>query len=100
VVWPNSKAYFFRGAQYIRYDIAKDKADPGYPRAIAGAWPGFPASFAAGVDAAVVWNNGKAYFFKGSDYIRYDIAADKTDAGYPKPIKGNWPGLFEKDLGA
>jgi hypothetical protein len=100
VVWPNSKAYFFKKAQYIRYDIAKDKADPGYPIAIAGNWPGFPANFAAGVDAAVVWNNGKAYFFKGSDYIRYDIAADKTDAGYPKPIKNFWPGLFEKDLGA
>lgn len=93
VVWPNGKAYFFRGSQYIRYDIAKDKADPGYPADIKGGWPGFPSSFAAGVDDAVVWNNGKAYFFKGSEYIRYDIAADKTDPGYPQPIAGNWRGL-------
>jgi hypothetical protein len=100
VVWPNGKAYFFKGSQYIRYDIATDKADSGYPKAIQGNWPGFPASFAAGVNVAVVWNNGKAYFFKGSEYIRYDIATDKTDAGYPKPIKGNWPGLWEKDIDA
>lgn len=93
VVWPNGKAYFFRGSQYIRYDIAKDKADPGYPADIKDGWPGFPSSFAAGIDDAVVWNNGKAYFFKGSEYIRYDIAADKTDPGYPQPIAGNWRGL-------
>jgi Hemopexin/Astacin (Peptidase family M12A) len=98
VVWPNGKAYFFKGPQYMRYDIATDRVDSGYPRAIQGSWNGFPASFAAGVNAAVVWNNGKAYFFKGSEYIRYDIATDKMDAGYPKPIKGAWTGLFEKDI--
>jgi len=93
VVWPNGKAYFFRGSQYIRYDIAKDKADPGYPADIQNGWPGFPASFAVGVDDVVVWNNGKAYFFKGSEYLRYDIAADKADSGYPQPIAANWRGL-------
>lgn len=101
VVWPdNGKAYFFKGSQYQRYDIAADKVDTGYPKPISGNWPGFPASFAAGINAAVVWNNGKAYFFKGSEYIRYDIATDKVDAGYPKPIAGNWPGLFTSDLDA
>ena len=100
IVWPNSKAYFFKGSQYMRYDIAADKVDPGYPAAIAGNWPGFPASFAAGVNAAVLWNNGKAYFFKGSEYIRYDIAADKVDPGYPAAIAGNWPGLWADNIDA
>jgi Hemopexin len=93
VVWPNGKAYFFRGSKFVRYDIATDKADPGYPADIRGRWPGFPPSFAAGIDDVVVWNNGKAYFFKGSEYIRYDIASDKTDPGYPQPIAGGWRGL-------
>jgi hypothetical protein len=100
LVWNNGKAYFFRGGEYIRYDIATDKADAGYPHPIAGNWPGFPASFAVGVDAAVMWNNGKAYFFKGSEYLRYDVATDRVDAGYPKPIQGNWPGLFSSSIDA
>ena len=101
ICWPgNGKAYFFKGDQYLRYDIAADKTDAGYPRPIAGNWPGFPADFAAGVQAAAVWNNGKAYFFKGSQYLRYDIAADKVDAGYPKPIAGNWPGFWPGGLDA
>jgi Hemopexin/Astacin (Peptidase family M12A) len=100
VVWPNGKAYFFRGPNYMRYDIATDKVDSGYPKAITGNWPGFPAGFAAGINAAVVWNNGKAYFFKGSEYIRYDIATGKVDSGYPKAIAGNWPGLWASGIDA
>jgi Hemopexin/Astacin (Peptidase family M12A) len=100
IVWPNSKAYFFKGSQYTRYDLATGRADIGYPKNISSSWPGFPANFAAGINAAVILNNGKAYFFKGSEYIRYDIAADKTDAGYPKPITGNWKGLWADNLDA
>ena len=99
-VWNNGKAYFFKGTQYIRYDIKTDRVDVGYPKPIANNWPGFPPAFAAGIDAAVVWNNGKAYFFKGANYIRYDIKTDKVDADYPKPIAGNWPGLFTSGLDA
>jgi hypothetical protein len=99
-VWPNGKVYFFKGSKYDRYDVAADKVDAGYPKNIAGNWPGFPATFAAGVDAYVMWDNGKAYFFKGTKYIRYDVAADTVDAGYPKPIAGNWPGLFTSNIDA
>ncbi|MFF3190994.1 hemopexin repeat-containing protein [Streptomyces misionensis] len=45
------------------------------------------------IDAGVVWPNGKAYFFRDREYMRYDIAADKVDPGYPLPIGSNWPGL-------
>lgn len=96
----SGKAYFFKGNQYLRYDIKADKTDPGYPRPIAGAWPGFPASFNAGVDADLAWNNGKVYFFKGSQYIRYDVAADRVDPGYPKPIAGIWRGLWTDNIDA
>jgi hypothetical protein len=98
IEWPNGKAYFFRSSEYERYDVAKDRVDPGYPAQIAGNWPGFPASFASGIDAGIVWPTGKAYFFKGSEYIRYDIATDRVDAGYPAPIEGNWPGLWSNNI--
>ncbi|MET0789210.1 MAG: hemopexin repeat-containing protein [Cellulomonas sp.] len=101
--WGNGKVYFFSGAQYYRFDVLLDAVDPGYPRAIAGAWTDAASSaFDSGIDAAVNWGNGKAYLFKGGQYIRHDIAADTLDPGYPKPIKGNWPGvdgtIFEKDV--
>lgn len=96
VNWGNGKAFFFRGSQYVRYDIAADHVDPGYPLPIAGNWPGFSeAGFGGGVDAAVNWGNGKAFFFRGGQYVRYDMAADSIDPGYPLPIAGNWPGFSE-----
>jgi hypothetical protein len=95
VVWNNGKAYFFKGSQYIRYDIAADRADVGYPVPIAGNWPGL---WSSNIDAAVRWTNGKAYLFKGSEYIRYDIATDRADAGYPAPIRRNWPGLDDAPI--
>jgi hypothetical protein len=98
--WPNGKAYFFRGSTYVRYDIAAGKVDGGFPRPIAGNWKGLPASFTAGIEAAVVWDDGKVYFFKDAQYVRYDIAANTADAGFPKPIAGNWPGLFSADVDA
>ena len=97
IVWNNGKAYFFRGSQYIRYDIANDSVDAGYPKSTAANWGNWPATWTS-IDAAVMWNNGKAYFFRGSEYIRYDVANDSVDAGYPKPIAGNWPGLFTSNI--
>lgn len=83
LVWNESKAYFFRGNKYVRYDIAADRADEGYPQSISSGWAGV---FESDLDAAVVWPNGKAYFFKGDEYTRYDIAADRGDEGYPQSI--------------
>ena len=99
VNWGNGKAFFFRSNQYIRYDIASDKTDSGYPLPIAGNWPGFSeAGFAGSLNAAINWGNGKAFFFRGDQYLRYDVLADKADDGYPAPIAGNWPGCAEAGL--
>jgi hypothetical protein len=95
--WGNGKAYFFRGAQYVRYDIATDQVDAGYPASIAGNWGNWPASWTS-VDAVVRWNSSKVYFFRGAQYLRYDIATDTVDAGYPVSITGNWPGLFSSNI--
>lgn len=50
--------------------------------------------------SVVVWNDEKAYFFLGSQYVRYDIEADKPDEGYPKSISSGWPGVFKQDIDA
>jgi hypothetical protein len=92
--WGNGKAYFFRGGEYARYSLDSSKTDPGYPKPIDEQnWPGLP--WHDGIDTVVNWGNGKAYFFRGGEYVRYDIAKDHADPGYPKPIdEQNWPGLL------
>lgn len=95
VNWGDGKVYFFKGGNYLRYNIAEDGVAPGYPRSIAGNWPGFPRAWSSGIDAAVNWEQGKVYFFKGDRYLRYDIAQDRVDAGFPRPVAGNWAGFAE-----
>src|SRR5262249_51413420 len=45
-------AYFFKGSDYVRYDIANDSVDFG-PSPIAQFWPALPAAFTSNLDAAV-----------------------------------------------
>jgi hypothetical protein len=98
IVWPNGKAYFFKGDKYVRYAINPEGIDPWYPKKIQDQWPGL---WDCDIDAAVVWNDSTAYFFKGAEFIRYSIK-DKEGAqsGYPKRIKESWPGLWERDIDA
>jgi hypothetical protein len=87
--------HVFRGSDYYRYDIAADRVASGYPQSIAANWPGLE-KFAGGardIDAAFEAGNGKVYFFKDAQYLRYDLAARSADPGYPAPIAGSWPGL-------
>jgi hypothetical protein len=74
------KAYFFRDQWYVSYDWKSDR--PGQRRLIAQ-WDrarGFP--FPNGIDAALNGQGayeGKAYFFKGDKYARYDWKSDQFD---------------------
>ena len=90
-VWPNGKAYFFHGVRYIRYELARDSADPGYPKPIAPNWKGL---WPEGIEGAFLGSDGAAYFFKGTEYIRYDLARYEAEAGYPRPIEERWPGVL------
>jgi matrix metalloproteinase-14 (membrane-inserted) len=91
VNWGNGKVYFFKGGEYVRYDVKADRVDPGYPKPInSETWPGLP--WRDGVDAVVNWYNGKVYFFRGGEYVRYDVKADRVDPGYPKSLS-NWSGV-------
>ena len=93
--WGFGKSYFFYADEYVRYDIRADAVDPEYlppnPRPkTAPAWGGLPARF----DALVNWSNGKLYAFAGPLYFRYDITTERVDAGYPRPVVGNWAGVW------
>lgn len=96
--WPGNKIQFFlSNGQYIRYDLTRDSADEGYPREITNtSWPGVML-YREDITGVVNWENGKAYLFlQTGKYLRYDIAADRVDDGYPKPFdRVNWPGLAD-----
>lgn len=102
-----STGHVFRGGNYYKYDITADRVATGYPQPIASNWTGLD-KFVGGardIDAAFNAGNGKAYFFKGSQYIRVSLATRSADSGYPASINGNWPGLEKfaggaKDLDA
>ncbi|BAZ49247.1 hypothetical protein NIES4103_18580 [Nostoc sp. NIES-4103] len=86
----NGKVFFFKGNQYIRYDLDRNRANEGYPYPIGETtWPGLE-PFADGIDAVLNAGNGKAYFFKGNQYIRYDLNRDQADEGYPYLIRDHW----------
>ena len=100
VNWGDGSVFFFKGPNYLRYDMAADQVpvvDPPYPRKIIDNWPGWPSSFASGVDAAVNWGDGTAFFFKGLQYLKYDMAADRVavvNPPYPLDIAPTqWPAL-------
>jgi hypothetical protein len=89
---PNGKTYVTKGGQYVRYsDPGANTVDAGYPKPIAGNWGNLPPAFLTGFDSMTTLPNGKTYVTKGSEYVRYsDAGASTIDAGYPKPITGNW----------
>lgn len=96
------KGYFFIGDKYYRFDWNNDSMDEGYPGDLS-AW-GFPSSFSSGIDGAVNGKasyKGKAYFFKGNQYIRYDWKADAVDSGYPQNLSA-WklPAPFSSGIDA
>lgn len=92
------KSYFFKGADYARYDWNNDQLD--YVKPIASLI-GMPATFAAGIDAAIDGDGPYAdygYLFKGDQYVRFNWDRNGTNPhvdGDPRPIVGNWPGLIE-----
>lgn len=96
----NQKIYMFHADKYVR--LTGSTVDAGYPKPIAGNWHDLPTDFTAGIDAAF-WNknNDKIYMFKGDQYVR--LTETTMDAGYPRPIAGNWhdvPSEFEQGIDA
>lgn len=110
IVWPvkvdrRRKAYFFRGAHYIRWDVKGDHSD--YIKTIADNWKNWPPNWNR-VDAAVHFpgdspgcqsSEGIVYFFCGSEYARFNVDQDQF-VGDPQPISKGWPGLRDSGIDA
>jgi len=92
--------YFFKNGQYQRVRHATMTPD-GPSRASAAPWD-LPAGYTS--LNAVFPGSGKksqfAYFFRGSEYVRYDWTTDKSSPGYPKTIGPNWhtSAPFDRDI--
>jgi hypothetical protein len=90
----NRKIYFFKGSEYVCFSDTSMEMEPGYPKPISEGWPGLPAEFKEGINAALMRkDNGKIYFFKGNQYVCYSNVSQGIDVNYPKPISEGWHGL-------
>ncbi|XP_029454674.1 matrix metalloproteinase-19-like isoform X2 [Rhinatrema bivittatum] len=90
----NGSIYVFKGQYFWKLNQSHKPLSPmkGYPQRISTQWK-LPSS----IDAAVRMQNplgdqdGKIFFFKGSDYWKFDN--DQMKPGYPKKIAEGFPGV-------
>ncbi|XP_010867071.2 matrix metallopeptidase-21 [Esox lucius] len=93
--------YFMRDGWYWLYENRNNRTRYGDPVALQVGWHGIPTD---GVDACVhVWNRkadtDAVYFFKGTQYWRYDndndrvFTVDPEGHHYPRPISEGFPGI-------
>lgn len=100
----HNKMYFFKGAEYVRFDYLDAPVRIPDSAGNISAW-NLPAGFGSDIRGAL---NGKrsrlgfAYFFKGPSYERYSWANNTVDADYPKPISSliNMPQPFWSGIDA
>ncbi|TFK02938.1 leucine-rich repeat-containing protein 41 [Platysternon megacephalum] len=84
--WPgNKKIFLFKGTGYWQWDELAWSDFGGYPRKISQLFSGVPSQ----LDAAVAWENGRLYFFKGGQYWRVN-AQLRVEKGYPRRTAERW----------
>lgn len=84
------KLFVTRRDRVLRIDLDKGTKDPGYPVALAEAFPGLPFER---IDAALVAGFDAVYLFYGSQYVRFNPVANRVEDGYPQPIAKRWVGV-------
>ncbi|BCJ45064.1 hypothetical protein GCM10010168_68640 [Actinoplanes ianthinogenes] len=86
--------WFFKGGKYVRYNLRDDVTEFG-PSDITPLWRDWPEAFADGVDFAFYGtgpHENHIYFFRGDQFIRYDLDADRVVEGPAKAVE-SWPAL-------
>ncbi|XP_029465907.1 matrix metalloproteinase-21 [Rhinatrema bivittatum] len=91
--------YFFHKSWYWLYENRHNRTRYGDPLAILVGWHGIPAG---DIDAFVhvwTWSQDASYFFKGTQYWRYDnendqaYTEDAQGSRYPRLISEGFPGI-------
>lgn len=92
-------AYFFKGDEYVRWDVEDDKLLDQTPQKIANLWPTLDADFKQGFDAATVGGSDFewVYLFKGNRWLRVKLSTGHADA--PQLISVGWKIDDEFDKG-
>ncbi|HEX7164069.1 MAG TPA: hemopexin repeat-containing protein [Trebonia sp.] len=100
--WGDGTAYFFKRDSYVRYRLAAPEGvEAGYPLKIAAQWPGMAAAgFDSDLDGAIAWGDGSVFFFRGDEYVRFDIADNTVPSDYPLSIAERWPGMDDAGFSA
>lgn len=94
--WDDQTVFFFKGMDYVKYDMTKKAVVPGYPKKIFLDWKGiWPSDLS---DAMMI--HDKVFFFRRAQYISYDIQLGKADNDYPRPITDGWHGVWNNIDGA
>jgi len=93
----NDALYLFKHRECLRLDVGKSPLTflEGYPKDIVEEWSGVDFDR---IDAALAVAPDRVYFFRGSKYIRVDVAKGKAlEVGARDLIKTRWAGVtFER----
>nr|APL97862.1 matrix metallopeptidase 19 [Castor fiber] len=84
--WPlNQKVFLFKGSGYWQWDELARTDFSRYPKPIKELFTGVPDQ----LSAAMSWQDGRVYFFKGKEYWRLNWQL-RVEKGYPQNIAHNW----------
>ncbi|KAM4588747.1 matrix metalloproteinase-19 [Odontesthes bonariensis] len=81
----NKKLVFIKGSEHWQFDELKYNDLTFYPKPLSMLFSGVPSN----PDAALTWNNGKIFVFRGDEYWRVNELL-KVDKGYPQSKKERW----------
>ena len=92
-----SDVFLIHDQSVARFDMTLDTV-MGDPVAVSAQWA-LPSSFGGTIDVGLNYGDGKAYLFRGSEYVRIDIAtqAVETEA---RSIGQFWSGTLEQGFDA
>jgi hypothetical protein len=91
----SNKYLFFKRDKYWSWDIHSKQLDLSSGNNISNGFPGLPNNLDAAVFVPyeISKRANKIYFFRSSEYWRWDVTNNKMDPGYPKSLEDGWPGL-------